>query len=206
MSMKHEGPYRKDVDLEAKELEQMEKEVRTEGKFSIQLPKSIKIGAGAILFGDALKNNIDPKNIVFYSLATGILTYAGHEVDKWTKKNIYSYRNSENPALRLAVEVPQKKYFPAIISSLSTKATIEAEAKWLRENRKRVLINYMNKSEQNIQGIKKLVENDGKFPLGYALDEELKQVYVTELKELRTNVKLLLETIDDKLETTEKKE
>lgn len=205
--MKIEGPYREMSDLEAEELKKMEKEIAAEGdKFSIQLPENIKIGGGVMLFGDAIKNGFEPEKIVFYSLATGILRYRSHNPDMWTKKNIYKYCDPKKSTVRLAVELPLKKYYPAIISSLSTKTTVEADEKRLREYQKQALINNINKFKQNIQEIKKSVENDEKFPFGCALDEALKQVYVTKLKELRTNLKLLLKTINDKLEATEKKE
>ena len=207
--MENKGPYREGVDLEAEELKKMEEKIGAEGKFSIRLPEKIKIGAGVLYFGDAIKKNINPKDIIFYSLATGILKYTDHGPDQWTKKISYRYNSLDNPSIGLTVELPPKKYYPAIISDLSTKADIEKEKVRSKENRKKVLVDYMDSVEKKIKETNILIKNDGKFTygyaFGYALDEENKEVYFKKLKDLKPSLERLLFTINDKLEEANKK-
>ncbi|MEK7131132.1 MAG: hypothetical protein AAB797_00145 [Patescibacteria group bacterium] len=55
------GPYREMPDQDAEALAQMKKEVAAEGNVGIQLPENIKIGAGVVLFGDAIDDKLEEK-------------------------------------------------------------------------------------------------------------------------------------------------
>ena len=48
-------------DQDAEALAQMKKEVAAEGNVGIQLPENIKIGAGVVLFGDAIDDKLEEK-------------------------------------------------------------------------------------------------------------------------------------------------
>lgn len=198
------GPYREQFDPEAEALktktikdkealEKMEKEIRNEGKFSVHLPENIKSGDLVPLFEDALKQNIKPEDIVFYSLVTGILRYLNHVTDPYTKVVSYRYFDPDNLSIQLNVELADKKYRPTtIVGVLSTKADLEKGKIQSKEYRKNKLLRTMNLFEHEIQHIKDLIEK--------GVDKELEETYLTEIKEIRTSLKLLLDTIDDKLE------
>ena len=209
--METKGIYRDTTASNAAALEKMKKEIAAEGaegkiKFSIELPEDIKIGAGVLYFGNAIKKN-NPEDIVFYSLATGILKYTNHGPDQWTKKISYKYNSPNNPSIGLTVELPPKKYFPATISGLSTKADVEKEKIWLIKSRKRELANFFDGEREKIEKIKNIVENNGKgkFFYNYLSDQELKEDYLTEVRGLKTSLENLLFTINDKLEDAGKK-
>ena len=182
--------------MEVKELEKMEKEIKNEGKFSIRLPETVTKADAVPLFEDALKNNIDPKDIVFYSLATGILKYQYTSSDLNKKQFFHMYWNTDNISVRLEI-VSYKQYKKsAKILSLSTKADVETKnkmnEKWSKELQKRGLIQSMNMFEKNIQHTKELIEK--------GVNKELEEMYFAKLAELKTNLERLLFTINDKLE------
>ncbi len=141
--MPKEGPYRTfDPEAEAYQkmmltLEKMEKEIAIEGKFSIHLPENIKVYDPVPLFEDALNNNINPKDIVFYSVMTGILKYSREEAEP-PKTTSFYYSNPDNPSVELDIflnknseESPYAKVF-----SLTTKAKVKHDKKINQEMKK----------------------------------------------------------------------
>ncbi len=146
--MTGESPYRKQFDAKAESerkykeaVRKMEKEIAAEGKsFSIQLPEKIKVGDIVPFFEDALKNKINPKDIVFYSLATGILRYTGQEPYSPKRESCF-YANSSG-SIKLDVYLKKEHPSSAKIYNLSIKADT----------------NIQDPAQEYIQHIKRLVE------------------------------------------------
>lgn len=155
------GPFRKmeytvDVNGEDAALEKMEKEIAAEGKFSIQLPEDTKGGNDVPLFEDALKKNIDPKDIVFYSLATGIvkyndvIEYKGGSFGRIQQKN-YSYTSKNDPNIKLIIWVEKNK------ATFATVTTKEDSKKLKENNEKRDWYYANNNLNDNIEKIKRMI-------------------------------------------------
>src|SRR5258705_11433794 len=104
--MKPEGPYREmnyiDTNDQIAAIKKMEKEVSVEGKVSIRLPENMEINDPAPLFAEAIEFGTDPKDIVFYSLATGILKFRDQGKGP-SKKTFYNYNNPDNKDIGLTV-------------------------------------------------------------------------------------------------------
>ncbi len=194
------GTYRDEFASKAEALKEMEKEIANEGKFSIQLTKNTKEEDAIPLFEDAIKNNIKPEDIIFYSIATGVLKYSHYDTDKLNQIGYYRFENPANSDIHLTVRWRKKESHPATIFGLSTKAEVEAKNKksenLSKENQKRQLIGSMDMFEKQIQYTKGLIDK--------GVDKELEKTYFAELEKLKTSLKLLLDTIDDKLETAKK--
>ncbi len=112
----------------------MEDEIKKERKFSIRLPEDIKEEAELPWFEEALKNNIKPRDIVFYSLATGILKFTNHEQNT-PKSESYYYNNPENLSIMLDIFVnksDKEKPYPQVFK-LVTKAKVESDKKKMQE-------------------------------------------------------------------------
>ena len=204
------GPYRDMPNQDAADLKKMEAEIAAEGKLSIRLPENIRRGDNLPLFAEMCEA-IDPKAIVLYSLATGLLRYTKEISDFDGQVTVYTYRNPDNPDVMLQVKLPKKedsvksllkkKAHQDTVVKITTKADVEAvtekEKGLTKENQKNKLLRAMNLFEQEIQHIKDLIEK--------GVDKELEEIYFEELGNKRTSLKLLLDTIDDKLEEASKK-
>ena len=124
------GPYREMAADPA--IKEMEKKIAAEkkGKFSIQLPEDIKEGNNIPLFDEAIKNNIKPEDIAFYSTATGILKFN-------SSKNVDAILdNGKKVSTKQFFYWPEKSftypgYFPAISIQLDTKKSRSA-LQWVR--------------------------------------------------------------------------
>ena len=196
--MKHEGPYREMPDQDTAAIEKMEKEIRAEGKegkISIQLPENIKIGDAVPLFADALKKNkIDPKDIIFYSLATGILKYnrenmysGGGIIDRVIKKD-YIYTSKNDPYAHLTITVEKNKAkFAAVTTKEDSKKIKEGEEKkdWYKT---------LLQLGDGIRKMKKLIKDKDR------VNPELEEKYTIELSDLKNSLESLLHAINDKLE------
>lgn len=85
------GPYREmATNPETESLERMRKQIEEEGKHGILVPDKIGDNTEIPKFLELLRKN-DPKDIVFYSLATGILRNNENRQDNPTKT--YTYKN-----------------------------------------------------------------------------------------------------------------
>ncbi|TSC83910.1 MAG: hypothetical protein G01um101413_713 [Parcubacteria group bacterium Gr01-1014_13] len=181
------GPFRKMEGIvdtsEDAILQRMEKEIAAEGKFSIRLTEGIKYKDAFPLFADAIKNNIDPKDIIFYSLATGIMKY--DNVIEYTPNGIlgrvqgkkYIYKSKDDSYIELRIWVEKNK---ATFDSLTTKEDVE-KIKRKQEKEDWYTANYELKD--NIGKIKKMI----------------KAGINMELDDLKNNTESLLQTINEKL-------
>jgi hypothetical protein len=153
------GPFRKMEPLvdasEDAAIKKMEKEIADEGKFSIRLPENIEWGKPVPFFEDAIKNNINPKDIVFYSLATGIVKFnevtiirnpSSNQIQN--KKFIYVGKNE--PKIKLEIWLEKNK---ATFDSINTKE--DAEKIRLNEEKRdwSYAVSNLKTSSEKIKGI-----------------------------------------------------
>ena len=188
------GPFRKmeyadDTSEEGVALKKMETEIAAEGKFSIRLPEDIKYQDTVPFFEDALKNPaIGPKDVVFYSLATGVLKYnsvISHPSGPgggMKQEKTYIYKSKNNPHIELKIWVEKNK---ATFADITTKIDAE-KIKEDKEKRDWLATNYELKD--NIGKIKKMI----------------KAGINMELDDLKNNVESFLQTINDELEKKKK--
>ena len=190
-------------DQDAAALEKMKKEIAAENvedkpKLSFELPKNIKIGADVKLFlelfVDAIKNpKFGPENIVFYSLATGILkydnviTYSNSDfiINRVTSKE-YVYASKNDPYINLTISVEKNK---AKITGVTTK---EESKKIKEDEEKKDWYKTFIQLGDAARKMEKLIKA--------GVNQKLKEKWLLELSDLKKISKSLIGAIDDELE------
>ena len=181
----------------------MHKEIVAEGNFGLKIPTGVQGGDNLPLFVETFKAATHPKDITLWSLATGILKYSGEEKNERNPSSIYyTYRNPNNPAIKIVVDLPKKEgpikslfkkeTQPASIVELITKADIENKEKRSAENQIRQLIYSMDKLNAKIQSVKKIIK-DG-------IGDEMMKTYLVGLTDAKISLERLLFTINEELE------
>ncbi len=98
------GPYRGNISSD-----EMRSSLELEGKFSIRLPEDIYPFSTSkefpILdtFKNAIKSNVKPEDIAFYSQKTGIVRYVSS--DKSWNGPLYNYQNREHPHVKFTIKI-----------------------------------------------------------------------------------------------------
>lgn len=207
------GPFRKMEQVDEREnlpyneavaIKRMVEKIEAEKKFSIRLPEDIKQDDLVPLFEDAINNNIDPKDIAFYSLATGILNFTHIQEPNLPKIKYFYYNNPEdkNVELEIFMNLSTQEGLRATVQNLSTKAKAENDRKLNRENQKQSFNHLMLRCEEDIQDVTEVIEKHLPTDL---LSEEMKEAYINKLKTVKANAEHLVSSIDKKLKEVEKK-
>jgi hypothetical protein len=198
--MEIKGLYRDTDAANADELKKIKKEVAAEGNVGIEIPQNTKAGNLIPVFSDVVKSGgIGPEDVVFYSLATGILKYTNQELDRWTKKISYTYSNPDNRSVQLQIELP-KKNNPALIIYISTKADIEEKEKKDKRSSYEYLILSIDRHSERIANIGRDLK-DGKYDYReqYQQFDGSREAYLQKINNLKINTENLLAAINKKL-------
>ena len=74
----------------------------------VEVPKDIQEGDVLPFFAETCKATY-PKDIILWSLATGLLRYSGEEDEVWSPAISYTYSNINNPDVKIIVKLPKKE-------------------------------------------------------------------------------------------------
>lgn len=205
------GPFRK-MDYTPPEpsdeeiaIKEMQAEIADERALGVEVPKGIQEGGILPLFAETCEAT-EPKDIILWSLATGLLRYSEEENEAWSPTISYTYNNLNNPDVKIIVKLPKKETLvksllkkripPATIGEISTLTDVENKENETVEKKEQRLVTSLNKLNANTQSLEKMIKaGTGDKPM---------EVYTAELNDLKIALEHLLLIVNDELEKKSK--
>ncbi len=204
------GPFRKidytpDPNDEVAAIKEMQAEIVDERALGVEVPKNIREGETLPNFAETCEAAY-PKDIILWSLATGLLRYSGTENEAWSPTTSYTYRNVNFPDVKIVVKLPKEeasvtslfktKTTPAIVVEISTLNDFENKKRQSIEKKEEHLITSVNKLSADIQSLEKIVK--------VGIGDKPTETYRTELNDLKTALERLLFITNEELEKNKK--
>jgi len=205
------GPFRKmdyippeprDEEIAVRE---MQAEIADERALGVEVPKDIQEGDVLPFFAETCKATY-PKDIILWSLATGLLRYSGEEDEVWSPAISYTYSNINNPDVKIIVKLPKKetsakllfkkKISPATIDKISTLADIENKENKSAEKKEQQLVTLLNKLNAIIQSLEKIIKA--------GIGDKPMEIYQAELNDTKTAVERALFIVNEEIDKNKK--
>lgn len=193
-----EGPFREIGDPKIAAIEGMRKKIESEGKHGILIPEHAVVGDKIPTLIELLKQRkpkINFQDIVFYSLATGILKYQNqkerHNVFRDPTNTEYTYANEAEKNVFVIIKVPYTLK-DAMIHSIKTQ---EEAKKEMSEQELFAITDLKNQIFTGIESIGKLTDLE---PIDDKNTTEKEQAIKEILKALKSAVINLETTLDKK--------
>lgn len=181
------GPYREPANPNALALENMRKKIEAEKKHGIFLQEGIKEGDKILGFVELIKQKINPGDIAFYSVATGVLTHlAGNK-----KTSFYIYGN-DGGSNQLYFTCERQT---AVVSRFDTEEKRKKRKEREEEENKKDVVRSMYRAEEEINYVNKKT-----FPMdNFTIKECLPQI-----KELKRKLDILVQELETRVESEKK--